>query len=183
MAKNLGEILLEQGIIGRDALDRALQIQSRRLGDILIEEHLADPVAIAQALKFQALTKTGRRSTRLMVDVATLDEILVRLETIEDQVAADARRAVPFLSSLVSLRQAIEMMLLEPVETLFARARLIALQAGGEAGKKLELVCEGGGMVVDRALIDELSDMILHLVRNSVDHGLEDGTVRTHSVR
>ncbi|MBI3544673.1 MAG: hypothetical protein HY075_15490 [Deltaproteobacteria bacterium] len=172
-AKNLGEILLEQGIIDRDALDRALQIQNRRLGEILIEERLADPVAIAQALKFQARARTGRRTTRLSVETAALDDILRRLEHLEDQVGVDPAQAPPYLSSLTSLRQSVELLMLEPVDTIFNKARWIAEHASGELGKTVKLVCEGGGITIDRMLVEELADMALHLVRNAIDHGLE----------
>lgn len=179
--KNLGEILMEQGVIDRRALERALQIQSRRLGEILIEERLADPVAIAQALKFQAQARVSRRANRLSIEATMLDEILRRLEGLEDQlVGKQAEPAITgFLSSLTSLRQSIEMLLLEPVDVLFQKSRMIASQLSGELGREADLVCEGGGLVVDRFLVDELSDMVLHLVRNSFDHGIEPVEVRT----
>ena len=172
-AKNLGEILIEQGVIDREALDRALRIQGRRLGEILIQEHLADPIAIAQALKFQARAKPGRRSARLNVDATALDAILARIENLEDGLPATGAAFIGVAPALASLRDTVELLMLEPLDTLTARAHLIAKQAGSEAGKPVAVTIQGGGLVVDRAIVEDLADVILHLVRNAVDHGIE----------
>lgn len=168
-AKNLGEILIEQGVIDREALDAALRIQGRRLGEILIEENLADPVSIANALKFQARASTQRRSNRLSIDISALDDLLLRLEAIEDELGD--RAAVPL--SLISLRNAVELLLVQPIDHLFKRVNLTASHTAEELKKKVNIVCEGGGLIIDRSLVEDLSDIILHLVRNAVDHGLE----------
>ena len=175
--KNLGEILIEQGVIDREALDTALRIQSRRLGEILIEENLADPISIANALKFQARGSTQRRSSRLSIDIAALDDLLLRLEAIEDELGD--RAAVPL--SLISLRNAIEMLLVQPIDQLFKRVTWTAAHTAEELGKKLDVVCEGGGLIIDRSLVDDLSDIVLHLVRNAVDHGLESPEQRVRA--
>lgn len=173
-AKNLGDILLEQGVIDQTALDRALQLQNRRLGEILIEEKLADPVAIANALKFQARFTTPQRSNRLFVEARALEDLLLRLEAIEDELATTTKRPV----ALNSLRNAVETLLIEPVETLLKKAEWIAARSATELHKKISFSAEGGGLVIDRSLIDDLSDIILHLVRNAADHGIESPETR-----
>lgn len=144
-AKNLGEILIEQGIINREALDRALQIQNRRLGEILIEERLADPVAIAQALQFQARARRPKRLGRLSVDVQAFDSLLARLEALEDQLRQKNATPTPVLASVLSIRESLELLLLEPVDTLFARAKAIVAQAVAETGKQIELFAMAAG--------------------------------------
>lgn len=180
-SKNLGEILLEQGLISREALDHALQIQNRRLGEILVAEQLADPVDIAQALKVQAKDPRRRRTARLTIEARTLDALLARIENIEDQIATQ-RATDPMLAQLIALREQVEWLLLEPVDTLFEKARQVAEQAARETSRKVQLICHGGGLIVDRSIVEELSDLVLHLVRNAVDHGFssrpEGGTIR-----
>lgn len=178
-AKNLGDILIEQGVIDRTALDRALQLQNRRLGEILIEEKLADPVAIANALKFQARFTAPQRSNRLFVEARALEDLLLRLEAIEDELTKTSKRPV----ALVSLRNAVETLLLEPVESLLKKAEWIASRTAEELHKKIKFSCEGSGLVIDRSLIDDLSDIILHLVRNAVDHGIESPQTRVVSAK
>lgn len=179
-SKNLGEILLEQGVIDREALDRALQLQHRRLGEILIEEQLADPVEIAQALKLQARSQVARHPGHYSIDSSALDSMLLRLEAIEDQIvsrSAAIEEDVVF-ASIVSLRKSIEHTLLMPAKVVFQKASWVLRQSAAELGKKVELRCEGGELDIDRALVGELSDVVLHLIRNAVDHGIEPAEVR-----
>lgn len=47
-----------------------------------------------------------------------------------------------------------------------------------ELGKKIDLVIEGADTEVDKIVIDEIGDPLVHLIRNSVDHGAETVEVR-----
>jgi two-component system chemotaxis sensor kinase CheA len=173
-AKNLGEILVEQGAITGEALTRALQIQNRRLGEILIQERLADPIVIANALKAQARAQGKKPGARLAVDSRLLDDLLRRLELVEDELAVAGLRAITSYSSVTGARQSVEALLVEPIDNIFEKASRAADMAARELKKRARVIVEGRGLVVDRRLVDELSDLVLHLVRNAVDHGLEE---------
>ncbi|MEW6058473.1 MAG: ATP-binding protein [Bdellovibrionota bacterium] len=181
-AKNLGDILLEQGVIDRATLDRALTLQNRRLGEILIEEKLADPVAIASALKFQARSTQGQAQNNLSVQIRDLDEILQRVELIEESVTR-SESANPVLTKLYSLRQQVESLLVEPVEPMLKKARFLAEKTAVELGKKVQCTFAGADLVIDRMLVEELSNMTLHLVRNAVFHGIETPELRTNQYK
>jgi len=60
-----------------------------------------------------------------------------------------------------------------PVNQLFGRFRRLIHDLARETGKKIELVTEGETTEVDKTIIERLADPMVHLVRNSVDHGLE----------
>lgn len=67
---------------------------------------------------------------------------------------------------------------MEPVGRVFSRFQRVVRDLAKEAGKELELFVEGADIEVDRAIVDEVGDSILHLIRNAVDHGIEPPAVR-----
>jgi two-component system chemotaxis sensor kinase CheA len=67
---------------------------------------------------------------------------------------------------------------LVPVSMLFDRYSSETRRLARQAGKDIELVCEGEATRVDRALLDKFYDPLLHLIRNAVDHGIEPSTER-----
>lgn len=167
--KNLGEILLEQGVINQDTLSKALNIQNRRLGDILIEEKLADPVAIVNALKDQARLGRKKRASRIPLDPEVLDDWLFRIEELEGLLKTQPQ----VLSKLSALRLLLEGSLLDHTQSTFAKAKLFALQLAEQLGKKIEIDLQGGDLVLDRSLLVDLWDILVHLIRNALVHGLE----------
>ena len=60
-----------------------------------------------------------------------------------------------------------------PVWQVFDRFPRAVRDLARELGKKVSLTVEGGDLEVDRSLLDEIGDPILHLLRNAVDHGIE----------
>jgi two-component system chemotaxis sensor kinase CheA len=60
-----------------------------------------------------------------------------------------------------------------PVETVFSRFPRLIRDLSKELGKEIELEIRGGETELDRTLIDEIGDPLVHIIRNSVDHGIE----------
>jgi two-component system chemotaxis sensor kinase CheA len=60
-----------------------------------------------------------------------------------------------------------------PIGQIFDKLGRVVRQAGREAGKQLNLVITGGDTEVDKLIVEELSDPLVHIVRNSIDHGIE----------
>lgn len=62
---------------------------------------------------------------------------------------------------------------LVPVEEVFKRLRRMVRELERQTGKKIEMVLEGEETAIDKLVADQLYDPLLHVVRNSADHGLE----------
>ncbi len=60
-----------------------------------------------------------------------------------------------------------------PIEATFARYRRLVRDLAAELGKEIELITEGGETEIDKSLIDQIADPLVHIIRNSVDHGIE----------
>jgi two-component system chemotaxis sensor kinase CheA len=62
---------------------------------------------------------------------------------------------------------------LVPVQVIFERFPRMVRDLSKSLGKEVELVLEGGGIELDRTIVDEMSEPLVHLLRNAVDHGIE----------
>jgi two-component system chemotaxis sensor kinase CheA len=62
---------------------------------------------------------------------------------------------------------------LTPVWQVFDRYPRLVRDLARQLGKRVDLLIEGGDIELDRAILDEIGDPLLHLLRNAVDHGIE----------
>jgi two-component system chemotaxis sensor kinase CheA len=65
-----------------------------------------------------------------------------------------------------------------PLSILFALFPRMVRDLSKEQGKEVELVCEGGDITVDKRILEEMKDPLMHLLRNAVDHGIEPAEER-----
>jgi two-component system chemotaxis sensor kinase CheA len=66
----------------------------------------------------------------------------------------------------------------QPLKPVFQRMHRIIREAGDATGKQVRFVTTGENTEVDKTVIERLVDPLTHMIRNSVDHGLEDGATR-----
>lgn len=62
---------------------------------------------------------------------------------------------------------------MQPLDKLFGKYPRLIRDLAGKTGKKIRLVVEGGDTEVDKSVIEELGDPLVHILRNSADHGIE----------
>ena len=65
-----------------------------------------------------------------------------------------------------------------PIRHVFERFPRLVRDLARQQGKQVELIMEGEATRVDKAIIDEIGEPLLHLIRNSLDHGIETPAVR-----
>ncbi|MFN7507594.1 MAG: chemotaxis protein CheA, partial [Limnobacter sp.] len=100
---------------------------------------------------------------------STNDELIKSLDTVVGQ-----------LDMLVSdLQSAVMKARMQPVGRVFQKYSRLARDVSRQLGKDVELVIEGAETEVDKSILEELNDPLIHLVRNAVDHGIETIADRT----
>ncbi len=104
--------------------------------------------------------------------IATIED---RLERLNKSAAHDQRMLAGMTDSL--LHDVKEMQLL-PFASLLEVLPRLARELAREQGKEVELQVTGSEIEVDRRILDELKDPLIHLLRNAVDHGIETPAVR-----
>lgn len=114
--------------------------------------------------------------TRTLVELASdAGEIVEQLGGMIDAIAEESRQVSKVTSSL---QRTITGMRLLSIDTLLRRLQRPIRDAARQTGKQIELKCVGGEVQVDRAVIEALYGPLLHLVRNSVSHGIEPADER-----
>ncbi len=88
-------------------------------------------------------------------------------------------QAVSQLDLLVSdLQNAVMKTRMQPIGRLFQKYPRIARDLARNLGKDVELMLSGEDTEIDKTMIEDLSDPIIHLIRNAVDHGIESPAER-----
>ena len=94
--------------------------------------------------------------------------------------AAEIAAPVEEIERLVSeLRETVLGIRMMPIGVTFHRFKRLVHDLSGELGKQIELVTEGASTELDKTVLDQLGDPLVHLIRNSVDHGIEMAEART----
>ncbi|MBW8298245.1 MAG: chemotaxis protein CheA [Hydrogenophaga sp.] len=151
-------------------------------------EAAAKPTTPAAAPPPQAAAtdqKQAKASENVRVPAERLDELMdrvgelviaqSRLSQLADASIEIQLRAVSEDIERLSgeLRDTMMVLRMMPVASLFGRFRRLVHDLSRETGKVIELETEGETTEVDKTVIDRLADPLVHLVRNSIDHGLE----------
>ena len=102
----------------------------------------------------------------------------LRTDLLQGRTDADTLRAldqaVSHLDLLVSdLQNAVMKTRMQPVGRLFQRYPRVVRDLARQLGKQVELVISGEDTELDKTMVEDLSDPLIHLVRNAVDHGVE----------
>ncbi|MBX4957868.1 chemotaxis protein CheA [Rhizobium lentis] len=131
--------------------------------------------AASQAKAAENVRVPAERLDELMDRVGELVIAQSRLSQLASASADIALRSVSEEIERLSgeLRDTMMVLRMVPVATLFSRFRRLVHDLARETGKVIELVTEGETTEVDKTVIERLADPLVHLVRNSIDHGLE----------
>ncbi|MBG0566857.1 chemotaxis protein CheA [Actinoplanes aureus] len=185
----LGQILVDAGAAQPSDVSSALQQQlegdERKLGTILLEEGKAQPAAVNEALQSQA-PKRSIADSAIRVDVDLLDTLmnmvgelvlarnqLVRgVMEIGDTTLVRSAQRLGMITS--ELQEGIMKTRMQPIEHIWSKLPRVIRDLSNSLGKQVQLVMEGKETELDRSLLEAVKDPLTHLVRNAVDHGIED---------
>jgi two-component system chemotaxis sensor kinase CheA len=114
------------------------------------------------------LDRLGRLAEEMLV---TRNRITALAANLQDGELVGASKK---LSVMVSELQDIAALTrLQPISSLFSQMPRVVRDAARATGKEVDLVIDGGRLEVDRRILQELRDPLVHLLRNAVDHGIE----------
>ena len=166
--------------LGAGADVAALQAQVGGAGDVA-SVVVAQPVG-ASAARGRPEPAPQPPARQVRVDEARLDRLaegIGELSVLKNRLAAQAVEAGPAtmidrMGSLLSeLQQAVLAMRMVPLGESFERLPRVVRDAARRTGKDVELRIEGESVELDRSILNEIVDPLVHLLRNAVDHGIE----------
>jgi Chemotaxis protein histidine kinase and related kinases len=145
----------------------------------------------------QSKGEKGKTSKTVRVEIGRLDNLMnlvseliiikTRLEDLDttSQKSDDQgnknnmNEAIEYLERITtSLHDAVMKVRMVPVERTFNRFPRLVRDLSRELGKNIKLFMSGEETEVDRTVIDEIGDPLIHLIRNSLDHGIESPAER-----
>ncbi|MCP3875746.1 MAG: chemotaxis protein CheA [Desulfobacteraceae bacterium] len=188
----LGEILVQKGDISKENLDQALDIQKeqpdKKIGEILVEKNQAAPKQIAGALMDQAHSKK-KIAAQVKVSTEKLDDLvdyagelviaqsMLKQKTVDDP---SLSQNVAQLGQIVTNMQNIAMsMRMIPIKSTFMKMIRLVRDLSKKSGKEINLNMVGEDTEIDRNVVDALYEPMVHMIRNSCDHGIEAISDRT----
>ncbi len=170
--------------ISADATDEVIATVVRSAGDVV-------DVRFGEVQDGESgIESAAARGRQIRVDLRRLDllmkqvgELVVARNRLVDLAAHTGDKALEpvaeRVSRLVTAMQAeIMQARMSPVGEVFDRFPRLVRDLARELGKQARFEEEGGEIELDRAVLDEIGDPLLHLIRNAVDHGLEPAEAR-----
>lgn len=198
VTQKLGEILVNRKHISQEALNDFLS-ERKPIGQQLVDKHLISSESLHSALAEQEHIKkvskqkentqsntpqsTTQQSIRVSSDkLDQLIDLVGELVTFNARLGQHAQMAnnptLLMLSEqserlIIALRNNAMDMRMLPIGTIFTRFRRLVHDLSADMHKNIELVTEGAETELDKTVIEKLNDPLIHMIRNSVDHGIE----------
>ena len=188
--KLLGEMLVDKGAISETDLKDALDVQKKedgkKLGEILVEKNKVETKEVVSALREQK--KSGQPAAlHVKVDTGKLDNIvdmvgelaiaqsMLRqnelIMTSKDRKLDQINNQLNLITS--ALQKTAMSLRMVPIKNTFQKMLRLVRDLAKKAGKEAQLVMSGEDTEIDRNMVEELYEPMVHMIRNSIDHGLE----------
>lgn len=194
--KKLGEILIERKLVTQEEIDHALGNQ-KPLGTILTEKKIVSKEAVQSALAEQKHLREQTEKKTQDVNSSTLkissEKLDMLIDLVGELVTFNARMAQLSTqidsSALSTLSEQGERLILQlrdttmdmrmlPIGTIFTRFKRLVRDLSSQTNKQIDLITEGAETELDKTVIEKLNDPLVHLIRNSCDHGIEAPDIR-----
>lgn len=191
----LGEMLVAEHVASddqvTDAVSRQILGDERRIGQILVEEEGVPATQVATALERQTEVRGSVADSTVRVDVRLLDNlmtlvgelVLARNQVV--QLVSDGHDATLLATSqrlsliTTELQESAMKTRMQPIGNVWSKFPRIVRDLASVCNKSVRVEMEGEETELDKTIIESIKDPLTHLVRNSVDHGIEPREVRT----
>ncbi|UTF49509.1 chemotaxis protein CheA [Desulfomicrobium sp. ZS1] len=189
--KLIGQILVEKNDITKDALERIL-LERKPIGQLLSEAGLVSASQVEAALAEQQEVKRLKQSAGAEPQTSSIRVPAQKLDYLVDlvgELVTAQARLTQFASEqsdarLHGISEEIERLSDElrdntlgirmlPIGTTFTRFKRLVRDLSQELGKRIALETRGEDTELDKTVIERLNDPLVHLLRNSIDHGIE----------
>ena len=191
----VGEILVANGVATEPEIAAALDKQDGaaakpKLGEMLVNSGKAEAQEVAQALRVQMegrkrpiqvkeSLKVDAERLNSLVDIIgelVIAESMVSLSPeLQANISPKLERHLGQLDKITRELQELGMTLrMVPLRQTFQRMARLVRDLSKRSGKRIEFSISGEETELDKTLVDKIGDPLVHMVRNAVDHGLED---------
>ena len=188
--KKTGELLIERGLISPEDLTKVLQKQ-KRIGELLEEEGMISGGQVEKIVQAQQSKRDQEKADTIRVDTHKLEEILngvaelliaqSRIKELSFRLAEGSRSRQAEIANAFQetdkiirrLQEGVMNASMIPIGGTFVRFQRMVRDMAWNKGKEVELDIRGRDTELDKKVIEQIADPLKHILRNSVDHGLE----------
>lgn len=188
--KKIGEILLDRGDISQEELQNILTTQ-RKFGEKLVDSDLIPREKVDAALTEQEHVRKmlqrdrDKMITSIRVDTGRIDKLVDLVgELVTVQARLTSMASSNNNSELQMIAESVQMLTedlrenamfirMVPVGALFSRVRRHVHDLSEELGKDVRLKIEGAATELDKTVVDQLNEPLVHIIRNAIHHGIE----------
>ena len=161
----IGQILIDRKHISQSALEEILS-QRKPIGQLLVEKNLISNESLQSALAEQTHIKNVAK-TKNTESLQTSQLNSSSQNVTQQSIRVNSERLI------LALRDNAMDMRMLPIGTIFTRFRRLVHDLASDMHKDIELITEGAETELDKTVIEKLNDPLIHMIRNSVDHGIE----------
>jgi len=187
-APKLGEILVDRGDVLPAKVEEILRAKSR-LGEDLVAAGVIGPTKVESALQEQKAIKDRKQCHQASTIRVASDKLDFLINVVGELVTAQARledcsaefsnldlvSAVEEVGRLVTeLRDNVMSIRMLPIGVTFEKFRRLVRDLSHQTGKGVDLAIGGGETELDKSMLEKLNDPLVHLIRNAIDHGIEE---------
>jgi two-component system chemotaxis sensor kinase CheA len=188
--RRLGEMLVDKGAVSTEDVDDALTLQeeerSKKIGQILVEGEKVEAREVVSALREQK--RTGQPvALQIKIDTGKLDNVVDMVGELaiaqsmlrQNQLIRTSKDRkldgiIGQLNQITSGLQRTAMSLrMVPIKNTFQRMVRLVRDLSKKADKEVMLVMSGEDTEIDRNMVEEIYEPMVHMIRNSIDHGFE----------
>jgi len=182
-----GELLVEMGAVTAKQVDKAIRVQTQAAAS----PAAAPPATVASAKVGAAATPAAAPVEQsIRIDTAKLDALvdmvgeLVIAQTLvsanpsvaqSQKLGKDVSQVTKIIRDVQETAMGMRMV---PIGGTFQKMARLVRDVSRKAGKQVELTIAGEDTELDKNVIQQISDPLIHMVRNAVDHGVEAPEVR-----
>ena len=149
-----------------------ITVENKKISKVILDQQTTQTVRV----KFEQLDKLMNWVGELVINKIAL------LQVTTDSRNESLKRITENIDRLTAdLQDLVMQVRMVPVSQIFDRFPRLVRDLSMKEGKKIDLVMEGRDIEVDRTVLDEIGEPLIHLLRNSVDHGVEKAEDRVKS--
>jgi two-component system chemotaxis sensor kinase CheA len=134
------------------------------------------PAATTIRVELEKIDRVVNMVGEIVIAQAMLGQVVQELPP--DVTGRLAQRLEDVFHHTRELKNSVMSMRAQPVKTVFQRMTRLVRELSAKTGKKVLLEMQGENAEVDKTVIERLTDPITHIIRNSIDHGIELPTAR-----
>ncbi len=182
--KKIGEILVDEGLIKKETVEEIAQ-EHKKIGEEIVEKTKISKDEINKAIQKKKKSQKIQIASTIRVRTDKLDKLINLIGEMVISVArvnliAQSTNNKEVINSVVDLnrisrelQEQIMMVRMVPLESTFKRFYRVVRDLANAQNKKIDLHISGEDTELDKTMIEQIADPLKHMIRNSVDHGIE----------